>query len=129
MDRFGGLLFPLAGWPCWIVLLTFIFCLRLPFLITLMYKLDRNVHVSHPLSLYQGGKNPNSFGVSNFFFLWPLALVLIRLLSVQPSFCLHHAFKPARIVLDLICRVRENFSLPPFLGGWVRRSKTFINKF
>jgi hypothetical protein len=34
----------------------FLFCLRWPFFITLMYKLDRNVHVSHPLSLYQRGK-------------------------------------------------------------------------
>jgi hypothetical protein len=111
----------LTGWPCWIVLLTFIFCLRWPFLITLMYKLDRNVNVSHPLSLYQGEKTQIVSACQTFS---SCGLSLLR----SSDFCqFSQSFvfitRSNRPVLFSIYSVGSGaiFSLPPFfVGGWVR---------
>ena len=94
----------------------FLFCLRWPFFITLMYKLDRNVHVSHPLSLYQRGKTQIVSACQTF--------------SVASLSCVHPTFVssanllfPSRVQTGTYCS-RSNLSgqrqfFPSPFFGWM----------
>jgi len=138
MDRFGGLVSSCSIsllMALRLVLLTFFLfflSIRWPFLYSsLIYiyvynswtrNIHRHVSLIPPVSSSRGERGKKQIvSACQTFFVASLARSSGPDFCQQLIFCFHHAFKGGpRIVLDVICRVRDNPPPPFFRVGWVQ---------